>query len=117
MDTSITKLKKEMIDLLSIHLDNVSVIGIFPSQIRENPIQKPIVGVGIESVALSSSCMDNYYGQDATSLLPIYGKLADITLFLHICTPTHQNNLAHFIFEEITSFLIFQNKIFDTKKI
>lgn len=117
MSTSITGVKQELINLLSLSLHDVRIIGVFPSQIRENPIQSPIVSVGVASVEIASSCMDNYYGQDEATNCPIYGKLADVTLSFTVCTPPQQSSLATVISEQLTSFLLFENIAFDVKKI
>lgn len=117
MPTTIADLKQDFIDLLSLSLNDARIIGVFPSQIRENPIQNTIVSVGVGSVEIASSCMDNYYGQDAITNNPIYGKIADVTLCLNICTPPQKSEMATVIFEQITTFLLFENRAFDTQKI
>jgi len=68
-------------------LQNVALVTEFSPRTRDIPLKKPVVAVGVESVALQEGGFGGYFGEASGGAAALYGQSAVVTLYFDIHCP------------------------------
>ena len=109
---TMTALKASIVDYVERHaldgaLHGAKAVAEFPSSERVYPLKKPVIAVGIESVALSGGALGGYYGSRPEGGADVYGRSALVTVYFDIHCPVFQGGEGcHAVYEALCDALL-----------
>ncbi len=116
--SQLTKLKEDLIAYLAqcSGLEEVTLTSEFPARVKPNPLGRPIIGVGFESLAVEKSGFSDYLGTlEGDS---VGGQKIAVTLRLDIVVPLGRDGGGcHSLFESLCQALLVTDNPFGVTQI
>lgn len=92
---------------LEVALHGAKAVTEFPSADRVYPLKKPVIAVGIESVALTGGALGGFYGSQPGGGADVYGRSALVTVYFDIHCPVFQGGEGcHAVYEALCDALL-----------